>query len=111
MNSNIPIPDRAQAAVDALGNKISEKTHEVSKVYFQTLSGLGTDDHTPIPEKPEIIEVDKIKHAGIAAIEHSQEINQKAEFEVNKNLALNPELPLTDRAQAALVAVGTKSVL
>jgi len=109
MNSDIPVIDRAQAAVEAVGNKISEKTHEASKVYYQTLSGLGTQDHTPVPEKPVIISpLEKMKHVVLAATEHSQEMNQKAEFEQKKNIVLNPELPLVDRAQAALGAVGNK---
>jgi len=110
MNPDIPIADRAQAAVEAVGNKISEKTHEASKVYYQTLSGLGTEDHTPIPGKPEdqTIPIDKIKHAGIAAQEHSIEIDQKAQFETHKTIALNPDIPISDRAQAAVEAVGNK---
>jgi len=110
VNPDIPIADRAQAAVEAVGIKISEKQHEASKVYFQTLSGLGTEDRTSIPDKLEdqTIPIDKIKHAGIAAKEHSAEINQRTEFEVNKNIALNPEIPLGDRTQAALGAVGNK---
>jgi len=109
MNPDIPIADRSQAAVDAVGNKLNEKKHEASKVYYQTLSGLGTQDHTPVPEKPVIISpLEKMKHAALAATEHSQEMNQKAEFEQQKNIALNPELPLVDRAQAALGAVGSK---
>jgi len=109
MNPNIPIVDRAQAAVEAVGNKFSEKSHEVSKVYFQTLSGLGTEDKT-LPDKSEDQSppIDKIKHRGLAAMEHAQEINQKAELEVNKNIALNPEIPIGDRAQAALGVVGNK---
>jgi len=107
MNPDIPVSERAQAAVQAVGNKISETQHAASKVYFQTLSGLGTEDHTPIPDRSkDQLPIDKIKHAGIAAQEHSQEMNQKAELEANKNIAMNPELPIGDRAQAAINAVG-----
>jgi len=110
LNPEMPIVDRAQAAVGAVGNKISETTHAASKVYFQTLSGLGTEDRTPLPDRPEDqpAPVNKLKHAGLAAKEHSEEINQKTELEVNKNIALNPEIPIGDRAQAALGAVGNK---
>jgi len=108
-NPDLPVGDRAQAAVEAVGNKISEKTHEVNKVYHQYLSGLSTtDDSSPLKPEDQTIPIDKIKHIGLAAKEHSQEINEKAEFEVNKNLAMNPDLPATERAQAALGAVGNK---
>jgi len=109
VNPDMPVGERAQAAVEAVGNLMSEKAHGASKVYYQTLSGLGTEDRT-LPDRPEdqTIPIDKIKHAGIAALEHAQEINQKAEFEAKKNIVLNPEIPIVDRAQAALEAVGSK---
>jgi predicted HD phosphohydrolase len=105
MNPNLPMSDRAQGAVGAVGNKISETTHEVKKAYHQNQAGLTSDVVTGQGLKTgESI----IKHAGSAAIEHAQEIDQKAQFELNKDIAMNPNLPMGERAQSAVGAVGNK---
>jgi len=106
-NPDLPIGERAQGAFDAFGNKISEKTHEVKKAYHQNQAGLTSDVKTSSPQQKSTISP-KIKGAGIAAVEHSKEIDQKAQYQMNKNISKNPDLPMGERSQAAFAAVGNK---
>jgi len=100
--------DRAQGAVDALGNKISEKAHEAKKAYHQNQAGLTSDVDTSSSEHKSTTVDSTIKHAGNAACEHAQEINQRDQYELNKNIAQNPDLPVGERAQGAVDALGNK---
>jgi len=114
MNPELPIGDRAQAALDAVGNKISAVTHESNKSYHQSLAGVSPDVVTsdlPIAsqiQEQKSIKLEKLLHVGLAAAEHSQEIDQKQQFEVNKNLATDPNLPVSERTSAAFGALGNK---
>jgi len=94
-NPDNTLGTRAQAAVDAVGNKIGEKTHEMKKDYHKDQSGI-TGATT------------NIQHAGNAANEKFQETDQKAKYEWNTNVAQNPDITLGTRAQAAVQAVGNK---
>jgi len=107
-NPDFPISDRARGAVDAVGNKISEKTHEVKKGYHQNQAGLTSDVYTASPEHKSPAVDSTIKHAGSAACEQAKEIDQRNQYEMNKNISQNPDLPLGERAQGAAGAVGSK---
>ena len=106
-NPDLPLGERAQGAVGAVGNKISEKTHEVKKTYHQNQAGLTSEVKTSSPQQKSTISP-KIKGAGIAAAEHSKEIDQKAQYQINKDITKNPDLPMGERTQAAFTAVGNK---
>jgi len=42
-NPDASLGTRAQAAAEAVGNKIGEKTHEMKKDYHENRAGLTTD--------------------------------------------------------------------
>jgi len=94
-NPDHTLGTRAQATVDAVGNKIGEKTHEMKKDYHKDQSGITGA-------------TEGVKHAGNAATEKFQETDQKAKYELNKNVVQNPDNTLGTRAQAAVDAVGNK---
>jgi len=100
--------ERAQGAFDAFGNKISEKTHEVKKAYHQNQAGLTSDVYTSSPEHKSTTVDSTVKHAGSAATEQAQEINQRDQYELNKNIAQNPDLPVGEKTQSAFDALGNK---
>jgi len=107
-NPDLPLGDRAQGAVDAFGNKISEKAHEAKKAFHQNQAGLTSDVYTSSPEHKSPTVDSTIKHAGNAALEQAKEIDQRDQYEINKNIAQNPDLPFGERAQGAAGAVGNK---
>jgi len=44
-NTELPMGERAQAAFEAVGNKIGEKAHEAKKSYHQNQAGISSDDN------------------------------------------------------------------
>ena len=94
-NPDNTIGNRAGAAFDALGNKVNEKTHEMKKEHHKDQAGITGA-------------TEGIKHAGNAATEKAKATEQKGEYELNKNIATNPDNTLGARAGAAFDAVGNK---
>jgi len=135
-NPDLPMGERTQAAFAAAGNKVNEKAHSANKALHQKqsfptevnpqepLTPTSVTTPTTVPVTPPLLPTQPvsttpvihhsttvgstIKHAGLAAQEHALEIDQKSQYELNKNIAANSDLPVGERAQAAFEAVGNK---
>jgi len=86
---------RTTAACDAVGNKWNEKGHEMKKEEHMQQSGLTGM-------------VEGAKNAMGAACDKVSETVSGAKYEVNKNIAENPNNTVGTRVQAANDAVGNK---
>jgi len=94
-NPDNDLSTRAKATKDAVEDKMSEKTHEMKKEEYQEPSRL-----TGV--------VEGIKNTFGAASEKVSETVYGTKYEVNKDMALNPDNDLSTRAKATKDAVEDK---